>query len=82
MIRADEVRPGKSQIEFALAALEGNRLRPKEKPAHHDRAQYGERIAAPAIHISGSQLLVGFASCLCLVILLTWGIVGQWLFAP
>jgi hypothetical protein len=80
MIRIDEIRKGDGQIQFSLAAIEGARLRTRAR-AMNERVAAAERAITPnEINLSGSQLLVGLVSGLCLVSLFAWGVVRVWLF--
>jgi len=80
MIRTDETRKGDGQIQFSLAATEGARLRTRTWTMN-ERVAVAERAITPnEINLSGSQLLVGLVSGLCLVSLFAWGVVRVWLF--
>jgi len=80
MIRADEFRGGKNQIQFSLAALEGGRLRPKARAV---KQAVAERALRPGeIVLSGPQVIAGIMFALSFMTLFAWGFVRYWLFAP
>ena len=81
MIRADEVRRGEGQIQFALAALGEKRLRVKSDATGEVAAVVGRSINRYEINLSHSQLLIGFLFALSLASLFVWGWVRYWLFA-
>ena len=80
MIRADEVRQGTSQIQFSLAALEGTRLQSKTFGKRKDLPVAMPAVSRGEINLSGSQLLVGLTSALCVTGLLFWAFLRLWLF--
>lgn len=80
MIHTDELPKNEGQMQFSLAALEDTRLQPKARVMAEDFA-ISQRPASPyEINLSGSQILVGLMSALCLVGLLLWGFLRLWLF--
>jgi hypothetical protein len=77
MIRADEIRKGNGQIQFALTVLETTQLRPKLKPGN---ANPSRSFGSNVINLSGAQVVAGSLSALCTVGLLLWAIIRLWLF--
>ena len=77
MIRADEVRKGNGQIEFALTVLGTPQLQPK---LNLRNANPAPSFARNEINLSGSQLVAGWLSALCAVGLLLSAIIKLWLF--
>ena len=76
MIRADEIRRGKGQIQFSLTVLESRPLRLGNDAA----AGSAPSGAAPGLSLSGSQVLIGWVSALSAVGLLLWAFLKLWLF--
>jgi hypothetical protein len=72
MIRANEFRSDRRQLEFSVSALEGKILVPAAQ-SRRPRVLAAERALLPAqINISGTQLLVGLALGLVGVALFVW----------
>ena len=72
MIRDNEFRSGRGQLEFSLSALEGKLLVPAAQP-RRSRAVAVERPLLPGqINISGTQLLVGLTLGFGCVALFVW----------
>jgi hypothetical protein len=72
MIRVNEFRSGRGQLEFSVSALEGKILVPAAQP-RGPRALVAERPLLPAqINISGTQLLVGLTLGFAGVALFVW----------
>ena len=80
MLHADQIRKGQEQIQFSLAVLESARLQPLPTRARPAVAVSAQALRPCEITVSGSQLLVGFASGLVSVGLLVWAIIRLWLF--
>lgn len=76
MIRADEIRRGKGQIQFSLTVLESTPLRLGNDAA----AGSAPSGAPPGLSLSGSQVLIGWVSALTAVGLLLWAFLKLWLF--
>ena len=70
MIRANEFRSGRRQLEFSVSALEGKLLVPAARPG--PRALAAERPLPAQINISGTQLLVGLTLGFGCVALFVW----------
>lgn len=72
MIRDDEFRSGRGQLEFSLSTLEGKLLVPAGQP-RRPRVVAVERPLLPLeISISGTQLLVGLTLGFGCVALFVW----------
>lgn len=82
MIRANGLREGQAQMQFALAAVET--VKREARPAAKEPPQaVAVRVeAARQLNLSGAQVLVMLALSLCMVSVFTWAFVRHWLFAP
>jgi hypothetical protein len=81
VLRANELRKGKGQIEFSVAVLEGAKVRPRRSTVN-PKTVTTQRPGAPyELNLSGVQVVVGLALGFCSVVLLTWGLIRHWLFA-
>jgi hypothetical protein len=77
MIRTREIRKGKGEIQFCLTLPDTTQLRPRLSVGN---AKPSPLFAHNRINLSGSQVLVGWLSALCMVGLLLWAIIRLWLF--
>jgi hypothetical protein len=79
MIGADESGNTAGEIALPLTVLEGTKA---QRNAVVIRERQDISLRRAAINLSGSQLLVGFTSALCLAGLLLWALLKLWLFEP
>jgi hypothetical protein len=75
MFVASEVRKGAEEEGFSLVR-KNTKIGPKVVTSH---LQQGTALP-PEINLSGSELLVGFASAICLIALVLWALLKLWLF--
>jgi len=75
MFRASGVRNGAEEEGFSLAR-KNTRIGPKVVASHLEQGT----ALPPEISLSGSELLVGFASAICLTGLVLWALLKLWLF--
>ena len=75
MFLASGVRKGAEEEGFSLARR-NTKIGPK---AVTPQLEQGTALP-PEINLSGSELLVGFASAICLTGLLLWALLKLWLF--
>jgi len=74
MFLAIGVRKGAEEEGFSLAR-KNTKIGPKVVTCHLEGT-----ALPPAINLSGSELLVGFASAICLTGLVLWALLKLWLF--
>jgi len=79
MIGADESGNTAVEIPLPLTVLEGTKA---QRNAVVIRERQDISLRRAAINLSGSQLLVGFTSALCLAGLLLRALLKLWLFEP
>ena len=79
MIGADGSGKTAVEIRLPLTVPEGTKL---QRNAVVIRERQDISLRRAAIKLSGSQLLVGFTSALCLAGLLLWALLKLWLFEP
>ena len=79
MIGADG--SGKTAVEIRLP-LKVREVTKLQRNAVVIRERQDISLRRAAINLSGSQLLVGFTSALCLAGLLLWALLKLWLFEP
>lgn len=79
MIGADGSGKTAVEIRLPLTVPEGTKL---QRNAVVIRERQDISLRRAAINLSGSQLLVGFTSALCLAGLLLWALLKLWLFEP
>ena len=79
MIGADKSGNTAAEISLPLTVLEGTKA---QRNAVVIRERQDISLRRAAINLSGSQLLVGFTSALCLAGLLLWALLKLWLFEP
>ena len=77
MIRVDEVRKSKGQIQFALAALGANSLQVKAQKAA--MTSTGE---ARQLSLSADRVLLGLAAAVGFMGIFLWALIRLWLFEP
>ena len=77
MVGVDELRKTAAEMPFPLTVLEDAKVR-----LNPSVIRKGEDLPLPGIGVdlSGSQVLVGFASALCLTGVLIWAVLKLWLF--
>jgi hypothetical protein len=75
MFLASGVRKGAEEEGFSLAR-KNTRIGPKVVAPHLEQGT----ALPPEINLSGSELLVGFASAICLTGLVLWALLKLWLF--
>ncbi|MGA2810485.1 MAG: hypothetical protein ABSG16_03735 [Candidatus Acidiferrum sp.] len=77
MISAEQIRAEENQIQLPVMFLAAARSRPHSQV----RAAESLRHRLPyEVHLSGTQLLVGFLSALSTIGLLLWALLELWLF--
>jgi hypothetical protein len=81
VLRANELRKGKGQIEFSVAVLEGAKLWPSRSTVNPKTVTIQRPGPPYELNLSGAQVVVGLALGFCSVVLLTWGLIRHWLFA-
>jgi len=82
MMQVNEVQSGKSQIQYALAALDASHLKRKTRSVPK-AAAIAQTAARPGeINLSGPQFLAGVMFALSFMTLFAWAFVRYWLFAP
>jgi hypothetical protein len=77
MIRANEIRKGNGQIDFALTVLGRPEYRPKLRAGN---AAVATALPRSGVNLSGSQVFVGLASALCMIGVMLWVVIQLWLF--
>jgi hypothetical protein len=75
MFLASGVRKGAEEEGFSLAR-KNTKIGPKVVTSHPEQGT----ALPPEINLSGSELLVGFASAICLTGLVLWALLKLWLF--
>jgi len=75
MFLASGVRKGAEEEGFSLAR-KNTTIGPKVLTSHLEQCT----ALPPVINLSGSELLVGFASAICLTGLVLWALLKLWLF--
>jgi hypothetical protein len=82
MIRADEIRKGNGQIDFALTVLGTPEYRPRLRVSNSGMSRAAVATALPrgGLNLSGSQVFVGLASALCMIGVMLWVVIQLWLF--
>jgi hypothetical protein len=81
MIRTDELRRGRSQIQFSLAALGDTKLQPRIVPRSRAISVAQSATNPYELNLSGIQVLLGLLVGVCFVSLFVWGLVRYLLFA-
>jgi hypothetical protein len=76
MIRADEIRKGNGQIDFALEVLGTPEYRPRLRAAN----AIATALPSSGVNLSGSQIFVGLASALGMIGVMVWVVIQLWLF--
>jgi len=75
MFLAIGVRKGAEEEGFSLVR-KNTKIGPKVLTSHLEQGT----ALPPAINLSGSELLVGFASAICLTGLVLWALLKLWLY--
>ena len=80
MIRADEIRKGNGQIDFALTVLGTPEYRPRLRASNTGISRAAVATAASGINLSGSQLFTALVSGMCMIGVMLWVVIQLWLF--
>jgi hypothetical protein len=82
MVRDDEYREGRDQLQFALATLGRHELQRRQAVRSRAVAVAQSAVLPNEIQLSGLRVLVAMACAMGFAGVFLWAFVRYWLFAP